>query len=126
MIILYICFMNLIERYPTLFWFIWCAILGTTGWCLHDFELYQPIWVWVLGTIVFETFSMFFIFILSSLLTSMIFWRHNDVIKQLAGMSVGVEYLNSRTSKRFCAVLIVLFHVAINIVMAYGLISRQT
>lgn len=116
--------MKKLFKNQTVMWLIWCSILGSIGWVLHDFKLYQPIWAWIIGTIIFETFLIFFIIILSSFTTSIFFWNYTNVLKQLAGTGLGINFSNSEKSENFCITLIVIFHLIVNIFMAYVLSNR--
>lgn len=64
--------LNKINLGPVL-WILLCVVLGTIGWMIHNPELYQPWWVWALGTIFFETIVVAGVLLLSSLIGSIMF-----------------------------------------------------
>lgn len=69
--------LNKINLGPVL-WTLFCMALGTIGWLIHNPELYQPWWAWVIGTIFFETVIVAAVLVIS-MLTSSIFFNDDDI-----------------------------------------------
>jgi len=112
-----------LERISVVSWILFCVLLGSVGWGLHDPKLYQPWAVWVTGTFLFETVMLFLLMILSSFITSFFFPNYINILKETAGKGF-VNYKNSKASENFCTVLLVLFIILMNSFMIYNLFMK--
>jgi hypothetical protein len=102
-------------------WVSFNILLGILGWGLHDPKLYQPLYAWIIGTLLFENILVILLIILASSLTSLIFFgRHTDVIAEAAGR----KPLSTPASETTFYIITLVQYLAVNGFMLYLMIYR--
>ena len=111
-------------KHPPVIWTIWCIILGLIGYSIHDPNLYQPWYVWVIGSLIFESILLFFMMIIASITTSLFVWNYTNILREIAGSGLGVSFNKSERGDLLCSILLIIQHLTTNIVMFYVLYTK--
>ena len=111
------------RNLPGIAWILWCITLGCIGWRLHDPILYQPIYIWVIGTIIFESIMVVLCSLLANILTSIFFWRYPMPFSNAHDIAFSMRFNTSPNGEKCHSIFTIIFYIVVNIWIANELFN---